>query len=251
MIDDKLSLFLDSGAFSAFTKNVDINIDEYIEFIKKYEQHLDVYANLDVIKNAEATMVNQRYMESKGLHPLPVYHLGSDHSYLEHYSENYEYIGLGGMAGIDTPKPTIIAQLDELWMKYLANEDGTARVKVHGFACTGTELVKRYPWYSVDSTSWVLNGRFGSVFCPIGDLNKITISDQSDTSKPDHFKRFPEHDKQAIIEYFKNLGRGYTIEELEEKYQSRDEVNILYFINLEKQLVDNPPLFKIQQMHLF
>ena len=251
MIQDKLCLFLDSGAFSAFTKNVEINIDEYIEFIKEHKQYLDVYANLDVIKNADATLENQRYMESKGLNPLPVYHLGSNHSYLKYYADNYDYLGIGGMAGIDTPKPTIISQLDELWMKYLANEDGTARVRVHGFACTGIELVKRYPWYSVDSTSWVLTGRFGSVFCPLGSFSKITISDKSDKSKPDHFERLGSHYQETVIQYFKNLGRGYTIEELQQKYQSRDEVNILYFLNLEKQLVDNPPLFKIQQMHLF
>jgi len=28
-------------------------------------------------------------------------------------------------------------------------------LKVHGFACSGVQVMKRYPWYSVDSTSWL------------------------------------------------------------------------------------------------
>jgi hypothetical protein len=33
--------------------------------------------------------------------------------------------------------------------------------KVHGFGITSPWLVKRYPFYSVDSTSWKAGGRYG------------------------------------------------------------------------------------------
>ena len=35
---EKISLFLDSGAFSAFTKGVEINIYDYIDFIKRHKK---------------------------------------------------------------------------------------------------------------------------------------------------------------------------------------------------------------------
>ncbi len=44
-----VDVFLDSGAFTAWTKRVEIDIQKYIEFIKQNQDVLTVYANLDVI----------------------------------------------------------------------------------------------------------------------------------------------------------------------------------------------------------
>ena len=75
---NKVDLFLDSGAFSAMTQGVKIDIYEYIDFIKEHEDVLEVYANLDVIGSAEGTWKNQMIMEEAGLKPLPVFHYGED-----------------------------------------------------------------------------------------------------------------------------------------------------------------------------
>ena len=83
MLNNNISLFLDSGAYSAWSKGIEINIDEYIEFVKKYKDNLTVYANLDDINSPEKTWENQRYMESKGLKPLPCFHYGEDVKYLK------------------------------------------------------------------------------------------------------------------------------------------------------------------------
>ena len=80
---NKVHLFLDSGAFSAYTLGIEINIYEYIEFIKQHKNIIDMYANLDVIATgntlndkkyaAEKTLQNQKIMEEAGLSPLPVF----------------------------------------------------------------------------------------------------------------------------------------------------------------------------------
>ena len=51
---NRIKWFLDSGAFSAFTQGAEIDIQEYIEFIKEHKDYLEAYANLDVIGDAEA-----------------------------------------------------------------------------------------------------------------------------------------------------------------------------------------------------
>lgn len=38
------------------------------------------------------------------------------------------------------------------------------QVKIHGFALTNTKIVSKYPFYSVDSTSWLSASKFGQVF---------------------------------------------------------------------------------------
>ena len=79
----RVELFLDSGAFSAWSQGKEINIEDYIQFIKEHKDVIDVYANLDVIGDAEATWRNQLRMEKAGLNPLPVFHYGEDISWLK------------------------------------------------------------------------------------------------------------------------------------------------------------------------
>ena len=244
-----LSLFLDSGAYSAFTQNIDIHIDEYIEYIKTNREFISIFAVLDSIGDPEKTLKNQLYMELKGLLPLPCFHYGEDHRYLQYYVEKYKYIALGGM--VKKPKNQLRYWLDEIWGIYLVNTDGTAKVKIHGFGMTSVTFMKRYPWYSVDSTSWVLTGRFGTVFCNVGDYNKIIISNKGDITGANHYCQLDKHSQERVQNYFANLGEGYTIEELADDYKKRDEVNILYFLDLEKQLTDNPPRFIQTQTTLF
>lgn len=244
-----LSLFLDSGAYSAFTQDIKIDIDEYIQYIKHNQKYISQYAVLDVIGDAEGTLKNQLYMESKGLNPIPCFHYGDDELYLREYLKQNNYIALGGM--VKRPRNQLEYWLDEIWGRYLTNEDGTAKFKIHGFGMTSVSLMKRYPWYSVDSTSWVLTGRFGCVFCNIGDYNKIAVSNKGDIEGASHFYQLGEYSQERIREYFAALGEGYTIEELANDYKKRDEVNILYFLELEKTLTENPVRFIQNQIGMF
>ena len=170
--DKKINLFLDSGAFSAWTQGVSINIREYISFIKEHEEVIEIYANLDVIGiggkqpnqlTAEMTLKNQHIMEKAGLHPIPVFHYGEPISFLENYVKNYDYLALG-VAGNSGVK--LIPWLDVLFSKHICDEKGMPKLKIHGFAVTSLPLMLRYPWYSVDSTSWVITGRLGSIYIP-------------------------------------------------------------------------------------
>ena len=242
------SIFLDSGAFSAFTKKIVIDIDEYITFIKKYEEYLEVYAVLDDITDPDITYKNQKYMESKGVNPLPCYHYGEDIKYLKRYlDEDYEYIALGGMVPISTGD--LKKWLDSLFNNHLTDSKGVAKVKIHGFGLTSIGLMVRYPWHSVDSTSWVMTGRFGAVYVPVfrnGNYDydtiphKVTVSDKSPKRKDkgQHYSTYNSIIQKQIDSYFKL--KGYKYQELSEDYKKRDELNIIYFLDLEKNLPDKP-----------
>lgn len=237
-IDDEVrrtgaKIFMDSGAFSMFTQGITVDLDRYAAFLSQRADYIEVASNIDVIGagNERGSYQNQKELEKFRL-PVPVcpvHHARDDDSWLVKYlDEGYPYIFLGGMV----PETTgyLIEWLDHIWDKYLALPDGTARVKIHGFGLTTFDLMERYPWFSVDSTSWLMISSFGNVIMTInGKPKALSFSDKSPNVK-DEGKSFwnlstAEQDHlRAVL-----LAEGFTPEQLAESYGHRDRWNIRYF----------------------
>lgn len=212
------------------TKEYKQYLRRYILFIKKYLPYVDYYINLDVINNAEETWNNQLYMESKGLKPIPVFHFGSDTKWLQMYiDKGYDFIALGGM--VPNPKEVLLPALDDMWSKYLIDKNGMPLVKVHGFAITAPYLFARYPWFSVDSTSWVKYGKYGVVCVPKVKGGKrmygeppltVTVSNRSPSIKLEgkHINTFSPAERKFILNYFEKnkqvMGKSEFFEENED-----------------------------------
>jgi hypothetical protein len=151
-VDKNFDIFIDSGAFSAMSLNKEINIDEYCKFI--IDTGARTYAGLDVIGNAAQTRANNEYMiKQYGLKPIPTFHLGSNIDDLAALMD-YSYIALGGLVF----SSGVTDHCDKVWAYILKNNP---RLKVHGFGLTNFDLMARYPWYSVDSSSYKGCRRFG------------------------------------------------------------------------------------------
>ena len=158
-----MRLFLDSGAFSADSQGTPIVLDDYMEYIKLHHDKLTVWANLDVIGDAEASWENQRIMEEEGIGGLPVYHIEDDIEYL-YRCLDYDYFCLGGMAGGASMRQRM--DFLDICFNIICDSEGRPTSKVHGFGMAAPQLLARYPFYSYDSSSWVSYGRFGIVVTP-------------------------------------------------------------------------------------
>lgn len=217
-----VKVFLDSGAFSAYTQSVKVDIDAYCEFIQRNADIIEVASVLDTVGSAEQTYYNQRYMEQHGVRPLPCFHYGEDPRYLLEYLRGYEYITLGGLVGV---KPAdAMRWLDELWDRYLTDASGRPRLRVHGFGITYIPMMERYPWYSVDSAFWVQLAAMGSIWHP--KYGTIAMSEKHPHRKEEgkHFNNFSSLDQAAIRNTVAE--HGYTVEELQTIPYSRWAFNI-------------------------
>lgn len=94
---------------------------------------------------------------------IHVFHQGEAFKWLQRMVKEIPYIGLSP-ANDKTPEQKT-AWIDQC-MEYVADENGMPLVKFHGFAVTSLNMMLRYPWYSVDSTTWTVNARLGRVFVP-------------------------------------------------------------------------------------
>ena len=179
-------MFLDSGAFSAYTMGVADDLPKYCDYILRnldIIEHVDgqpLASVLDAIGSADGTWRNQYEMERRGVRPLPCFHYGEPIEVLEYYVANYSYITIGGMVPISTPQLKL--WLDRLWKDHLTNADGTPKVKVHGFGLTSLPLMLRYPWYSVDSSTWVQWAANGMILVP-GQVGQVDVSNTSSRRK--------------------------------------------------------------------
>lgn len=199
-------IFLDSGAFSVFTKGDTIDIDEYADFVFEVEESKSIKnviaINLDYMPKptkkgkklsdfsqmdkeavdyaAEKSYENFQYLKKKGIPGLiPVFHFGEHFRWLDKILEDSDYISLGAMARSRTSEEKR-KWLDEVF-EYLDKAGSEARI--HGLGLTNVRLMRRYPWYSVDSSTACLAAGMGNVIFPRTHLGEFVFDDSPNTLK--------------------------------------------------------------------
>jgi len=186
-------------------------VDAYAAYCAANQHLLEFYVNVDVIFQPKTSFRMQKYLENTySLHPMPVFHYTTeeeDFKWLKRYMENYEYIGIGGI-GQDVPKDRYYTHGDRVF------EMLTKDHKAHGFAMTSPDMLARWPWHSVDSTSWVLYGRYGVICVPrngrydIAPLT-VTVSRRSPARRKmtgNHISSLSEVERLSVLEYIESKG---------------------------------------------
>lgn len=165
----------DSGAFSAMTQGAMITVDEYADWVRQWRHLFTAYANLDVIKDAEATWRNHEAMKERGLKPVPCFHVLEDFDWLRRYvDDGYRYIALG-VAGMQARRDAVMRWLVKCFK--IAGDEAV----FHGFALTSWKVLRSFPWYSADSSSWGAGFRYGRV--PLFDADRGRFA-QADLGDP-------------------------------------------------------------------
>ncbi len=138
---------LDSGAFTARSMGITIRLEEFIDYALQRmadDPRLTEVFALDVIGDHKATMRNTEAMWARGIKAIPCFHEGSPWAALRDMMR-FPKIALGGVARASTArKDEFAAQVfARAWPK-----------QIHGFGYGAQRLVLKYPWHSVDASSW-------------------------------------------------------------------------------------------------
>lgn len=250
---DGTKVFLDSGAFSAYTQGVDIDLPGYVDYIKRnmdiirVEDGVVCASVLDGIGDPLKTYQNQMHMEHLGVKPLPCFHYGEDERYLAWYMQNYEYITLGGMVPIS--KPQLYHWLDRIWSEYLVDGAGRPKIKVHGFGLTTVDLMLRYPWHSVDSSSAIQIGNMGNILIPGYGTLAVSIHSPGKKDAGRHLFTLPPEQQEGALRIIREV--GFDIDRLKDHYSSRWSWNCWAYGKLEDQKNAEPNVFRQEQISLF
>ena len=187
-----------------------------------------------------------------------MYHLGEPLSYLEYYKSNYDYFCCGGLVDIGK----LNDYFDELWGVHLTDGAGNPTNKVHGFGMTSVRNMTEFPWYSVDSSTWLIHCKLGIISFPRKKIEGgwdfkhrptlVGISDRSVMRENDcqHYDNMTGEQRRGIEEYVAEFGGGVTIAELQGHPVKRMLLNIEYWIQIE-QANKGPKTFATSQIDLF
>ncbi len=229
-------LFIDSGAYTAFTKNKVVDVDEYISYVNSISSSLYCFAQVDHITGkgetkedtARLSWDNFVYMRHRVKEPhklVPIFHQGENLKWLKNMVEykddigRLDYIGFGAMVGTGVTREDKCLFFDRAFS--LIEHSSNPNVKVHAMGMTSLSLLELYPFYSADSTSWIMQAATGSIFTPWG---LIDLSDKSRFLKASPLNSSPQF-KSQLQEWLGVL--GFTLEEVSASYRPRTICNLV------------------------
>lgn len=221
-------VFLDSGAFSAYTLGAEISVKAYTDYIQRnwdivrVEDGVPMASVLDGIGDPLKTYQNHEEMKYYGFDPLPCFHAGEDERYLEYYVANYPYLTLGGMVGSSSEQ--LMIWLDRVFDRYLVDGAGRPKIKVHGFGITSVPIMQRYPWHSCDSSSWIQTAAFGGIMHPKHGPINVSEKSPSRHDKGQHITTLTQIEQDYLYKELETA--GFTYERLSTVYESRAAFNL-------------------------
>lgn len=147
-------ILLDSGAYTAYTKGKNVNLLDYIAYIKANAGHIARYISLDVIGDHRMTLLIYNFMRQSGLVPLPVLHYGEEAL----YGYNLPGLALGGTVPVRDKSE--VAKWCERVKK------GNPTTDLHLLGSCSKKILQSGALSSCDASTWYIqavNGRPDSI----------------------------------------------------------------------------------------
>lgn len=185
----------DSGAFTAMAsgKKIDDNyIDAYIDWIKS--AHIDHFIEMDIdeiVGYEKVKQIRNRIEKATGKQSIPVWHLGRKKEGWLDMVKNYPYVALS-LSGFTASSKWLKAN-DWKPLHFFLQTAAENGAKVHALGCTNWPLLRKFHFFSSDSSTWSLGERYGTCFMFVdGVMKNISLPSKFKKNK----KTLGFHNKQ-------------------------------------------------------
>lgn len=242
-------LFIDSGAYSAYTKGKEVDVDDYIKFINETGDAVFVYAQVDKIPQvigrqptaeelADAprqSWENYLYMV-KRIKPeyrdklIPVFHYEEDEKWLrnmlEYTHEDGSHIPYIGLAA-----STVGSAKDRIkWLSTcfsIIKQSSNPNVMTHGFGTTSLGVIRKFPLTSVDSTTWIQTAVHGQICF---NETQYVVSDRrlKEGKNVLFMNEYLYKELEKGVESLSCFGDKFTLENLAQDAYLRQRFNLSY-----------------------
>lgn len=228
----KGKLLIDNGAFTVHRKGGSVNIDDYIKWLNDNIDLFDYAIALDdipgkwgerktteeVALSPQKTFENYLYMVEHVIKPnklLPVFHMGESFEWLEKYLKlpDLKYICISGN------KELTNAQREEWYEKcfYVIKHSSNPNIQTHCLGSATLSNAIKFPFTSMDATSWIMTGANGNILTDIGAVYVGNI---------ESINKLPVDAKTTILKLLSKY--GITLEQVTTDYKARMLYNIHY-----------------------
>lgn len=164
-----VKVFIDSGAHTFLTneKYLDMPNEFWEDYLEKYtawliknKDYIFACANLDleaIVGNELVDEWNDKYfkkVEEAGIQVCYIWHSPRGEIGWEEMCKKHSYIGLSIQNDTDTTLQKLMKKI-KVAQKY--------NTRVHGMALTKTDILVRIPFFSADSTTWLVGQQYGEL----------------------------------------------------------------------------------------
>ena len=229
---------LDSGAWTANRQGPDadfnINRETYADFLDMMAPHFDIYFNFDIDFSSngfEQNLENQRYLERRGFHPVPVVHdlYGSEIAY--YIDQGYPTVAIGSTQ-VQTVED-IIEPVNKLY---------EAGVKVFLCGTTRYSFLAQLPIWGADSSTWHQAGATGYILYWNHRSNRLDKTEQIHLAKgqgqTDNKTYLHDYEhRDEVLDYLQNTF-GFDHYNLlgSDQYLNRQIVNVHHFVEMQRRV---------------
>lgn len=155
-------LVLDSGVFTARKSGVNIPLPEYLAYCMRYRHDVEYFFNLDLGPH-DVQLQNFKALVACGCPTIGIVSNLMTFETIQKFIDIYPYIGISySVMGESSGSSSYLTYLDRLF-EYLYRTNQT-HVKTHALGLTKLPVMKKFPFYSVDSSTWINPSRYGAVY---------------------------------------------------------------------------------------
>ena len=163
------SFCLDSGAFSAWTRNIEMNWNQYRQWVSEWYRHpgFDFALITDVIDGGEKANddhINRWCDDGLRDFGVPVWHMDESIDRFERLCNSWTRVAIGSSGQWRTPNTSSWWDRISEAMGAICGEDGRPPCRLHGLRMLNPEIFVRLPLASADSTNATVNSGSSSRF---------------------------------------------------------------------------------------